>query len=87
LPNLRGCVDVSDAGQAAKDWPQLNVIIYHSGHRHAGGGDPAEATSEFDRIGRSSWVSALAEIPEIYGVNNVCGEIGQLFANSTVAEP
>jgi len=88
FPRLRGYVDVSDVGQAAKDWPQLNFIIYHSGYRHVGeGADPAEAMAEFDRIGRVSWVSDLADIPELYNVNNVYGDLGQLFANSTVAEP
>jgi predicted TIM-barrel fold metal-dependent hydrolase len=24
--------------EAAKDWPQLNFIIYHGGYRYAGGG-------------------------------------------------
>ena len=28
-PNLRGFADVADVGQAAKDWPQLNFVIYH----------------------------------------------------------
>jgi uncharacterized protein len=88
FPNLRGYVDVSDVGQVAKDWPQLIFNIYHSGYRHVGeGADPAEAMAEFDRTGRVSWVSDLADIPEIYGVNNVYGDVGQLFANSTVAEP
>jgi uncharacterized protein len=30
FPHLRGFADVADVGQAAKDWPQLNFIIYHS---------------------------------------------------------
>ena len=87
FPGLRGYVDVSDVGQAAKDWPQLNFVIYHAGYRHAGGGDPAEAMAEFDRTGRSAWFSDLAELPEIYNVNNVYADLGQLFANSTVAQP
>jgi len=88
FPRLRGYADVSDVGQAAKDWPQLNFIIYHSGYRHVGeGADPAEAMAEFDRTGRVSWVSDLANIPELYDANNVYGDLGQLFANSTVAEP
>jgi predicted TIM-barrel fold metal-dependent hydrolase len=88
FPNLRGYADVSDVGQAAHDWPQLNFIIYHSGYRHVGeGADPAEAMAEFDRTGRIAWVSDLADIPEIYDVTNVYGDLGQLFANSTVAEP
>ena len=30
--------DVRDVGKAAKDWPQLNFIIYHSAYRFPGGG-------------------------------------------------
>jgi predicted TIM-barrel fold metal-dependent hydrolase len=88
FPNLRGYADVSDVGQAARDWPQLNFIIYHSGYRHVGeGADPAEAMAEFDRTGRIAWVSDLADIPELYDVTNVYGDLGQIFANSTVAQP
>jgi predicted TIM-barrel fold metal-dependent hydrolase len=88
FPNLRGYADVSDVGQAARDWPQLNFIIYHSGYRHVGeGADAAQAMAEFDRTGRSAWVSDLADIPGQYHVTNVYGDVGQLFANSTVAEP
>ena len=42
---------------------------------------------EFDDTGRSSWVSDFAEIPEKYGVKNVYGDLGQLFAWTSVAEP
>jgi predicted TIM-barrel fold metal-dependent hydrolase len=86
FPNLRGYADVADVGQAAKDWPQLNFIIYHSAYRHVGG-DPKEALAEFERTGRISWTSDLADIPAQYGVNNVYGDVGQLFATTLVAEP
>jgi uncharacterized protein len=43
FPRLRPFVDVSDVGKAAKDWLQLNFIIYHSGYRHIG-----ETTSPAD---------------------------------------
>ena len=33
------------------------------------------------------WVTDLAEIPAKYGVKNVYGDLGQIFAQSTVAEP
>ena len=85
-PQLRPYADVRDVGKAAKDWPQLNFIIYHSGYRHVGG-SPVEGMAEFDRTGRSSWVSDLAEIPAQYGVTNVYGDLGQLFAWTSVAEP
>jgi uncharacterized protein len=87
FPRLRPYVDVSDVGKAAKDWPQLNFIIYHSGYRHAGGGDPAEAWAQVEKTGRCEWVTDLSEIPAKYGVTNVYGDLGQLFAFSTVAQP
>jgi predicted TIM-barrel fold metal-dependent hydrolase len=62
FPRLRPYVDVSDVGKAAKDWPQLNFIIYHGGYRHVGG-DPAFAWSQFEQTGRSEWVTDLSEIP------------------------
>jgi uncharacterized protein len=86
FPNLSEYADVRDVGKAAKDWPQLNFVIYHSGYRHIGG-DPAVAMAEWDKTGRVSWVSDLAEIPAKYGVTNVYGDLGQLFAYSTVAQP
>jgi predicted TIM-barrel fold metal-dependent hydrolase len=86
FPRLRPYADVSDVGRAAKDWPQLNFLIYHSAYRWIGA-TPAEGMAEFDGTGRSSWTSDLAEIPEKYGVTNVYGDLGQLFAWTTVAEP
>ena len=86
FPRLRPYADVADIGRAAKDWPQLNFLVYHSGYRWVGG-NPADGMAEFDRTGRSSWVSDLAEIPEKYGVTNVYGDLGQLFAWTSVAEP
>ncbi|MBV9966239.1 MAG: amidohydrolase family protein, partial [Alphaproteobacteria bacterium] len=86
FPRLRPYADVSDIGKAAKDWPQLNFLVYHSGYRWVGG-TPADGMKEFDETGRSSWTSDLAEIPEKYGVTNVYGDLGQLFAWTTVAEP
>jgi hypothetical protein len=86
FPKLRGFADVADVGQAAKDWPLLNFIIYHSAYRHVGG-DPKVALAEFERTGRIAWASDLADIPAQYGVNNVYGDVGQLFATTLIAEP
>ena len=84
--NLRPYADVSDVGKAAKDWPQLNFLIYHSGYRWVGG-PPADGRAEWEQTGRVSWVSDLAEIPAKYGVKNVYGDLGQLFAWTSIAEP
>ena len=76
-----------DVGKAAKDWPQLNFVIYHGGYRHAGGGSRRDGWKEFEQTGRVSWVSDLAEIPAKYGVTNVYADVGQLFAQTVVAAP
>ncbi|HEY4029793.1 MAG TPA: amidohydrolase family protein [Caulobacteraceae bacterium] len=86
FPRLRPFTDASDVAKAAKDWPQLNFIIYHSAYRHVGG-DPAVALAEFEKTGRISWVSDLADIPGKHGLKNVYADTGQLFASTLVAEP
>ena len=43
--------------------------------------------TQFEQTGRVDWVTDLAEIPAKYGVKNVYGDLGQIFAQSTVAEP
>jgi uncharacterized protein len=87
FPHLLAYSDVRDVGKAAKDWPQLNFIIYHSAYRFAGGGKVEAAWAQFEQTGRIEWVTDLAEIPSKFGVNNVYGDLGQIFAQSTVADP
>ena len=86
FPTLLPYADVRDVGKAAKDWPQLNFIIYHSGFRYTGGAYKV-GMQQFEKTGRIDWVTDLAEIPEKFGVKNVYGDLGQIFAQSTVAEP
>ena len=86
FPALVHYADVRDVAKAAKDWPQLNFVIYHSAFRYVGGAWAAGWT-QFEQTGRVDWVTDLAEIPAKYGVTNVYGDLGQIFAESTVAEP
>ena len=86
FPHLLGYCHVGDVGKAAKDWPQLNFIIYHSAYRF-GGAPVADAWTQFEQTGRIEWVTDLSEIPSKYGVTNVYGDLGQIFAQSTVADP
>lgn len=86
-PHLLGYANVADVAKAAKDWPRLNFIIYHSGYRFAAGGRTDDAWAQVQRTGRVDWVSELAEIPSIHGVSNVYGDLGQIFAQSTMADP
>jgi hypothetical protein len=89
FPHLLGYCNVNDVGKAAKDWPQLNFVIYHSGYRWtAGPGGTAEnAWAQLQRTGRVDWVTDLADIPGQFGVTNVYADLGQIFAHSTMAEP
>ena len=86
-PHLLAHANVGDVARAAKDWPRLNFVIYHSAYRFAGGGKVEDAWGQFEKTGRIEWVTDLAEIPGKYGVDNVYADLGQIFAQSTVADP
>jgi predicted TIM-barrel fold metal-dependent hydrolase len=75
-----------DIGKAAKDWPQLNFVIYH-GCLQSFQELPDRVLAEFERTGEIKWASDLARIPEQYGVTNVYAEMGTSFANSCTANP
>jgi uncharacterized protein len=75
-----------DIGKAAKDWPQMNFVVYHAALR-AFLEMPDQAWAEFEASGRIKWASDLAEIPQRFGVTNVYAEVGTAFANSAVAHP
>jgi hypothetical protein len=85
-PNVWQYNTVWDVGQAAKDWPQINFVIYHGALR-AFLEAPDASLAEFEQTGRIKWATDLAEIPDKFGVSNVYGELGTSFANSAVANP
>jgi predicted TIM-barrel fold metal-dependent hydrolase len=86
LPGVWRYATVDDVPKAAKDWPQINFIIYHSALRMFQE-DPQAELDEFERTGYIRWVSDLAAIPEKHGVKNVYAEIGTSFAASAVSNP
>jgi uncharacterized protein len=77
---------VDDLPKAAKDWPQINFVIYHAGIQPFLVPLDAEL-AEFEKTGYIRWVSDLARIPEQHGVKNVYGEIGTAFATTAVTSP
>jgi predicted TIM-barrel fold metal-dependent hydrolase len=89
FPHLVGYCNVNDVGQAAKDWPQLNFVIYHSAYRWVAGpgGTASAAWDQLQKVGRVDWVTDLAYIPTQFGVSNVYADLGQIFAHSNMAEP
>jgi hypothetical protein len=86
VPNAWRHATVEDLPKAAKDWPQLNFVMYHAALRQFLE-SPDDDLAEFERTGRMAWASDLAEIPAKHGVSNVYGEVGTAFANSAVANP
>jgi len=87
-PQLLGYCNVDDVGKAAKDWPGLNFVIYHSAFRWSGGPVTAQqGWEQVEKTGRVEWVTDLADIPGRFGVRNVYADLGQIFAQSTMAEP
>jgi predicted TIM-barrel fold metal-dependent hydrolase len=75
-----------DIGKAAKDWPEMNFIIYH-GCLRAFLELPDQVLARFESSGEIEWASHLAQIPGEYGVANVYAELGTSFANSATANP
>ncbi len=77
---------VDDVGKAAKDWPQMNFVIYHAALR-AFVDNTDDDLAEFNRTGYVRWTSDLAAIPEKFGVTNVYAELGTCLAVSVVTNP
>jgi uncharacterized protein len=86
IPNAWHYATVDDVGKAAKDWPQMTFVIYHSALR-AFVENPTDDLAEFERTGYVRWSSDLAAIPEKFGVNNVYTELGTCLAVSVVTNP
>jgi predicted TIM-barrel fold metal-dependent hydrolase len=76
-----------DIGKAAKDWPGMNFVIYHSALRPWLADQPQADLEKFLETGYVEWATDLARIPEKFGVNNVYAEIGSTFASTAVTMP
>ena len=77
---------VDDVPKAAKDWPDLNFVMYHAALRPFMDKLDVEAKA-FEQTGRIDWVSDLAAIPKKHNVKNVYAEIGTAFASVVITNP
>ncbi len=77
---------VDDVLRAAKDWPQLNFVIYHGALRMFLE-DPQYTLDNFERTGRIDWTTDVCELVSKHGCKNVYAELGTTFATSAVASP
>ena len=89
FPHLVGYCNVNDVGQAAKDWPQLNFVIYHSAYRWVAGpgGTASAAWDQLQRRAASTGSPTWPTSRQQFGVKNVYADLGQIFAHSNMAEP
>lgn len=77
---------VDDVGKAARDWPGLNFVIYHSGFRPLMT-SPQPLLDAFEQTGQIDWITDLAAIPAKFGVSNVYAELGTTFGSCAVTHP
>ena len=75
-----------DLPKVAKDWPQLNFIIYHGCFR-AFMDAPGAALAEFEKTGDIKWVTELSRVSDKSGTQNVYAEMGTSFAATCVIDP
>lgn len=77
---------VWDLEKAAKDWPKLNFIIYHTALRPFTE-LPDKEMAEFEKSGYIQWSTEVARMVQDKGLKNIYAEVGTSFANSAVANP
>ncbi len=77
---------VDDVRKAAKDWPQLNFVIYHGALRMFLE-DPQYTLDKFEKTGRIDWTTDVAELVSKHGLKNVYAELGTTFAGCAVSSP
>ncbi|MDP7271799.1 MAG: amidohydrolase family protein [Gammaproteobacteria bacterium] len=79
--------NVDDIMQAAKDFPDINFIIYHSGMKHMMTMIPP-GESGIDEDGNLPWTTDLVRMQkENPDVTNVYAELGAVFGHSVVTHP
>ncbi|MEX2142109.1 MAG: amidohydrolase family protein [Pirellulales bacterium] len=88
--NEKACMPL-DVAKAAKDWPDLNFIIYHSAYRGMGGiargtGERVE-NKKTDDPQYIPWTSDLMRIVREGGLKNVYFELGSTFQMTSSANP
>jgi uncharacterized protein len=88
--NEKACMPL-DVEKAAKDWPDLNFIIYHSGYRGIGGiakgtGEKVE-DKKTDDPQEIFWISDILRAIKKSKLKNVYFELGSTFQMTSAANP
>ncbi len=75
-----------DMIKAAKDWPDINWIIFHSGMKHMMTQLPP-GESGIDADGNIPWTTEFCQQIRESGVKNIYLELGAVFGHSVVTHP
>jgi hypothetical protein len=75
-----------DLVKAAKDWPGINWIVFHSGMKHMMTQVPA-GESGIDADGNIPWTTGFCRQIKESGVKNIYLELGAVFGHSVVTHP
>jgi predicted TIM-barrel fold metal-dependent hydrolase len=75
-----------DIVKAAKDWPDINWIVFHSGMKHMMTQVPA-GESGIDADGNIPWTTEFCRQIRESGVKNIYLELGAVFGHSVVTHP
>src|SRR5262245_9895001 len=85
-PGVWKNASVDDVRKAARDWPQLNFVIYHGALRMFLE-DPQYTLQTFEQTGRIEWTTDVCELVSKHGLKNVYAELGTTFATCAVSSP
>jgi predicted TIM-barrel fold metal-dependent hydrolase len=88
--NEKACTPL-DIEKAAKDWPDLNFIVYHSGFRGFGALGQGTGTKVEDKKTDDPqeipWISDLLRLIKKNGLKNVYFELGSTFQMTSARDP
>jgi predicted TIM-barrel fold metal-dependent hydrolase len=85
-PGVWRYATAEDVLKAAKDWPQINFVIYHGALRMFLE-DPQYTLDKFEKTGRIDWTTDVCELVSKHGLKNVYAELGTTFATCAVSSP
>ena len=75
-----------DMVKAAKDWPDINFIVFHSGMQHMMTTVPP-GESGIDADGNIPWTTEFCRQIKASGVKNIFLELGAVFGHSVITHP
>ena len=79
--------NVSDLEKAAKDWPGLNFIIFHSALKSFSNKPQQMMMKDFYKTRHIDWSTDIIKIKNKLGAKNIFAELGTSFASCAIVYP